>query len=60
MERQIRSVTANTRSDGEEFLALAGRLGLTVTTSRYDLDSADQALDDLAADRVTGAAVLIA
>ena len=27
-ERQLRSVTANTRRDGEEFLALAARLGL--------------------------------
>ena len=60
MERQVRSVTANTRADGEEFLALAGRLQLQVTTSRYDLDTADRALDDLAADRVTGAAVLLA
>jgi alcohol dehydrogenase, propanol-preferring len=59
MERQVRSVTANTRADGEEFLALADRLDLKVTTSRYDLDTADRALDDLAADRVTGAAVLL-
>ena len=28
MERQVRSVTANTRADGEEFLALADRLGV--------------------------------
>ncbi len=59
MERQVRSVTANTRSDGEEFLALAARLGLEVTTTAYELDAADRALEDLAADRVTGAAVLV-
>ena len=59
MERQVRSVTANTRSDGEEFLALAARLGLEVTTSSYELGAADRALEDLAADRVTGAAVLV-
>jgi propanol-preferring alcohol dehydrogenase len=58
-ERQIRSVTANTRTDGEEFLKLAGRLGLTVTTVAYPLDAADRALDDLAHDRFTGAAVLL-
>lgn len=58
-ERQIRSVTANTRADGEEFLAMAGRLELKVTTSPYDLNAADRALDDLAADRVNGAAVLL-
>lgn len=58
-ERQIRSVTANTRADGEEFLALAARLGIQVTTTRYPFDAADRALADLAADRVTGAAVLV-
>ena len=59
MERQIRSVTANTRADGEEFLALAARLGLRVTATPYPLDAADRALADLANDRVTGAAVLV-
>jgi propanol-preferring alcohol dehydrogenase len=58
-ERQLRSVTANTRADGEEFLGLAGRLGVHVTTTPYPLGAADQALADLAADRVTGAAVLV-
>lgn len=59
LERQVRSVTANTRADGEEFLALAGRLGLRVTTTAYPIDTADRALADLAGDRVTGAAVLV-
>jgi propanol-preferring alcohol dehydrogenase len=58
-ERQVRSVTANTRADGEEFLALAARLGIAVTTHEYGLDAADRALADLAADRFTGAAVLV-
>ena len=58
LEREVRSVTANTRADGEEFLRLAARLHLTVTTTPYPLDAADQALADLAADRLTGAAVL--
>ena len=57
-ERQLRSVTANTRADGEEFLTLAARLGLAVTTQRYPLDRAGEALADLAQGRVTGAAVL--
>lgn len=57
-ERQVRSVTANTRADGEEFLATAARIGLRVQTTVYALDNADQALADLAHDRVTGAAVL--
>ncbi|TMQ93672.1 zinc-dependent alcohol dehydrogenase family protein [Actinomadura soli] len=58
-ERQVRSVTANTRADGEEFLTLAARLDVAVTTREYALDDADRALADLAADRFTGAAVLV-
>jgi propanol-preferring alcohol dehydrogenase len=57
-ERQVRSVTANTRRDGEEFLRLSARIGIQVTTTAYPLDSAATALRDLAADRVVGAAVL--
>ncbi|WP_368812616.1 hypothetical protein [Kocuria sp. CPCC 205263] len=51
-------MTANTRQDGEEFLRLAARLGLRPTTVPYPLRAADRALADLAADRITGAAVL--
>ncbi|MGH3752968.1 MAG: zinc-binding alcohol dehydrogenase family protein [Pseudonocardiaceae bacterium] len=58
-ERQIRSVTANTRQDGHDFLRFAAEHRLHVVTSRYPLDQADTALTDLAADRVHGAAVLI-
>ena len=57
-ERELRSVTANTRRDGEEFLALAARLGVTATTTSYPLEEADRALADLAHDRLVGAAVL--
>ena len=58
-ERQLRSVTANTRADGEDFLALAARLRLRVTVQPYPLDEAGRALADLAGGRVTGAAVLV-
>jgi len=58
-ERQVRSVTANTRRDGEEFLTLAANLGLVVETTPYPLSAADRALTDLAGDRVRGAAVLV-
>jgi propanol-preferring alcohol dehydrogenase len=57
-ERTLRSVTANTRGDAQEFLRLAGRLRLKVSVTEYPLATADQALADLAADRITGAAVL--
>ena len=58
-ERQLRSVTANTRADGDDFLRLAAQFGISVRTQRYSLDHADVALRDLAHDRVTGAAVLV-
>ena len=57
-ERQIRSVTANTRRDGEEFLEIAARIPIKPTTMPYPFEAADQALIDLAQDRVNGAAVL--
>lgn len=57
-ERTLRSVTANTRNDGRTFLSIATLHPLEVTTTPYPFDQADQALADLAADRVTGAAVL--
>jgi propanol-preferring alcohol dehydrogenase len=57
-ERELRSVTANTRRDGEEFLELAQRLGVVATTTTYGLENAALALSDLAHDRVNGAAVL--
>ncbi len=57
-ERQVRSVTANTRADGRAFLDLAARHRLRVAATPYAFDHADRALDDLAADRVEGVAVL--
>jgi alcohol dehydrogenase, propanol-preferring len=57
-ERTLRSVTANTREDGEEFLRLAPRLGVRATTVPYSMTRADQALADLAAGAFSGAAVL--
>jgi alcohol dehydrogenase, propanol-preferring len=57
-ERQVRSVTANTRRDGDEFLAIAARIPIVVEVTRYPFDRADLALSDLANDRFTGVAVL--
>ncbi len=57
-EREIRSVTANTRADGEEFLRLAAALRVRATVDVRPFGAADAALRDLAGDRVTGAAVL--
>jgi alcohol dehydrogenase, propanol-preferring len=57
-ERRLRSVTANTRRDGEEFLRLAVRLGVRATTVAYPMAEAPRALSDLAHGRFGGAAVL--
>lgn len=59
-ERHLRSVTANTRADGEAFLRLAARFGIRATTHAYPLDDAPAALSDLAHGRFEGAAVLLA
>jgi propanol-preferring alcohol dehydrogenase len=58
-ERQLRSVTANTRRDGTELLALAAKIPIRPTVVPYPLEQADRALADLAHDRLTGAAVLV-
>ncbi|MGC4112073.1 MAG: zinc-dependent alcohol dehydrogenase family protein [Nocardioides sp.] len=57
-ERTVTSVTANTRADGEEFLRLARAMGVRAHVRAYDFTDADVALDDLAAGRFEGAAVL--
>ncbi|HEY4394424.1 MAG TPA: zinc-dependent alcohol dehydrogenase family protein [Polyangia bacterium] len=58
-ERAIRSVANLTRRDAEEFLALAPRVPVRTTTRSYPLGRANDALDDLRAGRLEGAAVLI-
>lgn len=57
-ERDLRSVTANTRRDGEELLRLAGRLSLTSYTTSYGFDATSRALTDLAEGRMAGSAVI--
>lgn len=58
-EKELRSVTSNTRADGVEFLKLAAHHGVRATTHTYPLDQAQQALKDLKAGRFDGAAVLV-
>lgn len=57
-ERVVRSVANLTRADGDAFMALAGSLPIRTTTCARPLREANQALDDLRAGRVSGAAVL--
>jgi propanol-preferring alcohol dehydrogenase len=57
-ERQLRSVTSNTRADARDFMAFAAQHRIKVSAPVYPLDRADRALTDLAEGRVAGAAVL--
>jgi propanol-preferring alcohol dehydrogenase len=58
-ERVVRSVANLTRADGDEFLALAPKVPVKTRTLSYQLEQANQALDDLRAGRLQGAAVLM-
>ena len=58
-ERSVVSVANLTRADGREFLALAPRAGVRTTTTPYPLEKANEALDDLRAGRLEGAAVIV-
>jgi alcohol dehydrogenase, propanol-preferring len=58
-ERSVASVANLTRADGNEFLELAPRAKVKTTTKPYPLAKANEALDDLRAGRLEGAAVLV-
>ncbi|MEA2681352.1 MAG: alcohol dehydrogenase, propanol-preferring, partial [Candidatus Binataceae bacterium] len=57
-EKELRSVTANTRADGEEFLKIAGEIPIRTHTVTMDLADANRALTMLKQDQLKGAAVL--
>jgi len=57
-ERDIRSVTSNTRQDGEELLAEAARIPIRPHTTVYAFAEANRALQDLKADQIAGTGVL--
>ncbi len=58
-ERQIVSVANLTRRDAEEYLPLAVAAGVRAHCTPYALDRANEALDDLRAGVLTGAAVIV-
>jgi propanol-preferring alcohol dehydrogenase len=58
LEKNVRSVTSNTRADGEALLRLAGRLALEVHTTAYSFDQVDRAIEDLAEGRASGSLVV--
>lgn len=57
-EKNLRSVTANTRTDGRDFLDVAAEIPIRVTTTPTAFDDAQTALRDLKAGDIDGAAVL--
>lgn len=58
-ERAVFSVANLTRQDGYDFVPLAEAAGVVTETTPYPLEKANQALDDLRASRLQGAAVLV-
>jgi alcohol dehydrogenase, propanol-preferring len=58
-ERVLRSVANLTRADGIEFLEIAARIPVRTHATAYPLERAAQALDDLRAGRLQGAAVVV-
>ena len=58
-ERELVSVANLTRRDGQEFFPVAVQAGVRTHTTPYRLEQANEALDDLRAGRLSGAAVLI-
>ena len=57
-ERALRSVANLTRADAEAFMSLAEATPISTRVTRYPLESANAALNDLRAGRLNGAAVL--
>lgn len=57
-ERNLRSVTANTRADGAALMKLAAEVPLHTHTQEFPLEQANEALYHLKHDQIQGAAVL--
>ncbi|PTM97335.1 zinc-dependent alcohol dehydrogenase family protein [Mycoplana dimorpha] len=58
-ERELVSVANLTRKDAEEFFPVARRAGVRTRTTTFPLDQANEALAELRAGRISGAAVLV-
>jgi propanol-preferring alcohol dehydrogenase len=58
-ERSIRSVANLTRADGDDFLALAPQVPVATSVRPYALDQAGDALADVRAGTLRGAAVVV-
>lgn len=58
-EKNVRSVTANTRVDGEELLREAARIPIRPRVALFPLEKANQALQALKRDELKGTGVLV-
>lgn len=58
-ERQLMSVANLTREDAKAFFAIAPQAGVVTSTTPYRLEQANDAVADLRAGRIHGAAVLV-
>jgi alcohol dehydrogenase, propanol-preferring len=58
-EKNLRSVTANTRSDGEELLRIAAEIPIRPQTTSFPLEDANRALQQLKRDGLQGSGVLV-
>jgi len=58
-ERDLRSVTSNTREDAHALLKEAGEVPVKTCTATYPLEEANRALQDMKAGHVNGTGVLV-
>ncbi len=58
-ERNVHSVTANTRTDGQKLLAEAAQVPIRPRITCYSLAEANRALQDLQHDRINGTGILL-
>jgi len=58
-EKNLRSVTANTRQDGEELLRIAADIPIRPQTTAFPLEEANRALRQLKHDAIQGSGVLL-
>ncbi|HSL91584.1 MAG TPA: zinc-dependent alcohol dehydrogenase family protein [Candidatus Limnocylindrales bacterium] len=58
-EKNIRSVTANTRQDGEDLLREAAEIPIRPKVALFPLEEANRALQMLKADEISGTGVLV-
>ena len=58
-EKNIHSVEANTREDGQNLLKEAAEIPVKSHTTTYKLEDANQALQDLKNDQINGTGILV-